>query len=92
MGLMTVKDLGERWGLSESKVKELVRESRFRSWGLAGGRLAAELEPSAVPAGSYRAMGARASGHVQEPYAASVIPARSLLGDWRSKTKTASRN
>ena len=26
MGLMTVKDLGERWGLSESEVKGLIRE------------------------------------------------------------------
>ncbi len=26
MGLMTVKDLGDRWGLSESEVKGLIRE------------------------------------------------------------------
>ena len=26
MGLMTVKDLAERWGLSESEVKELIRQ------------------------------------------------------------------
>lgn len=28
MGLLTVKDLGERWGLSESDIKALIREDQ----------------------------------------------------------------
>jgi excisionase family DNA binding protein len=39
MGLLTVKDLGERWGLSEGTVKQLVREKSIPFVGLGSGDL-----------------------------------------------------
>ncbi len=52
MGLMTVKDLGERWGLSESEVKGLIREDASIPFVRLGKRRGheAQLEPSAFPA------------------------------------------
>ncbi len=87
MRLMTIKDLGERWGLSESKVKKLVREKSIPFLGLGGGDMKvnwghARFRPEAIE--SWEESQQKAFPITTQPL---VIPARSLLGDWRSKIK-----
>jgi len=88
---MTVKDLGERWGLSQGTVKQLVREKSIPFVGLGSGDLRlnwnrVRFRPEAIE---------RWEEEHQATFKNSVqplaMPTRSLLGDWRSKTKTGSR-
>ncbi len=91
MGLMTVKDLGERWGLSESTVKQLVREKSIPFVGLGSGDLRQNWSRVRFRLEAIEQWEQEHQVTFKNPAQPLVIPARSLLGDWRSKTKTASR-
>ncbi len=94
MGLMTVKDLGERWGLSESEVKGLIRGDTsipFVRLGK-GGDLRLNRNRVRFRLEAIEQWEQERQVTFKNPAQPLVIPARSLLGDWRSKTKTASRN
>jgi excisionase family DNA binding protein len=91
MGLMTVKDLGERWGLSEGTVKQLVREKSIPFVGLGSGDLRQNWSRVRFRLEAIEQWEQEHQATFKNPTQPLVIPARSLLGDWRSK-KTASRN
>ncbi len=87
MGLMTVKDLGERWGLSESEVKSLVREDTsipFIRLGKGGdmrlnwNRVRFRLEAIERWEEEHQAT------FKQPKQKAVVMPRKSFLGDWRN--------
>jgi hypothetical protein len=90
MKLLTVKDLGERWGLSESKVKKLVREKSIPFLGLGGGDMKvnwghARFRPEAIE--SWEESHQQVCPTIPTTTQPLVMPTRSLLGDWRSKIK-----
>jgi len=94
MKLMTIKDLGERWAMSESEVKCLVRAENsipFVRLGKGGDvrvnwrRVRFRLETIERWEENHQ------QAFIKKPEQSFVMPTRSLLGDWRSKIKTGSR-
>jgi excisionase family DNA binding protein len=87
VGLMTVKDLAERWGLAESKVKKLVREKSipFVSLGKGGDmrlnwdRVRFRLEAIEQWEQEHQTV-------FKNPEQPLALPTRSLLGDWSKQT------
>jgi len=90
MGLMRLSDLAERWQLPESKVKELVREKSIPFVGLGGGDLRQNWSRMRFRLEAIERWEEENQTVFKTTAQPLVIPARSLLGDWRKKT--ASRN
>ncbi len=94
MGLLTVGDLAKRWGLSESEVKALVREDAsvpFIKLGKSGD-MRLNWKRVRFRSESIENWESEHQTVFKEAAQPLAMPTRSLLGDWRSKTKTASRN
>jgi len=95
MRLITTKDLADRWAMSESEIKCLVRgDSSLPFVRLGGGgdmrvnwrRVRFRLDAIERWEEDHQ------QAFIKKPEQSFVMPARSLLGDWRSKIKkTASR-